>query len=358
MKNILTKDTIKIKWSSKIRQYYIDKGYIFTKNGDEFEVKIKDLPQCSKFEIEVECDYCHKVFTKKYLDYCKGRKRFDKDACTKCKTIKAYEANYEERKNKVFDKLESICKEKDYELITSRNEFTNTTMNVRYRCKKHGEQDSTIDNIFAGHGCLGCKYEKWSNDARYNQDYVETYINSINNNKLLNKNDYESSHVKNLKILCGVCGKNVFTTSFDSYKNKGINACHECVNCRCSKTELKIHQILVKNGIYYISEKTFPDCRNIRPLMFDFYIPKYNLLIEYDGEGHYLEKFYANRCKDIKSALLETQKRDKIKTDYCIKNNIPLLRIPYWERDNLEVIITNKIQELENNLDRRYSLIS
>ncbi len=39
------------------------------------------------------------------------------------------------------------------------------------------------------------------------------------------------------------------------------------------------------------------------------------------------------------------QYHDKIKTDFCNSNNIPLIRIPYWERDNLEVFLKNKFYE-------------
>ena len=30
--------------------------------------------------------------------------------------------------------------------------------------------------------------------------------------------------------------------------------------------------------------------------------------------------------------LFKRQQRDKIKNQYCISNNIPLYRIPYWEK--------------------------
>ena len=42
----------------------------------------------------------------------------------------------------------------------------------------------------------------------------------------------------------------------------------------------------------------------------------------------------------------EIQERDKIKNDYCINNNINLLRIPYWEKQNIETIINNYLQRL------------
>ena len=39
------------------------------------------------------------------------------------------------------------------------------------------------------------------------------------------------------------------------------------------------------------------------------------------------------------------QYHDKIKTDFCNSHDIPLIRIPYWERDNLEIFLKNKFYE-------------
>ena len=74
---------------------------------------------------------------------------------------------------------------------------------------------------------------------------------------------------------------------------------------------------------------------------FDFYLPKYNILIEYDGKQHFL---YGGFGIDLLE-FMNLKYRDNIKTKYCEDNNIKLIRIPYWEFDNVE-----KILELELNL--------
>lgn len=64
---------------------------------------------------------------------------------------------------------------------------------------------------------------------------------------------------------------------------------------------------------------------------YDFAILKDNnvvRLIEFDGEQHFMEI-------PAWGKLEITQKRDKIKNDYALTHNIPLVRIPYWERDNI-----------------------
>ena len=73
--------------------------------------------------------------------------------------------------------------------------------------------------------------------------------------------------------------------------------------------------------------------KNISYLRFDFGI--YNKqgqlikLIEFDGIQHYKEqKYFTHQLKEI-------QYNDNIKNKYAKEHNIPLVRIPYWERDNI-----------------------
>lgn len=62
-------------------------------------------------------------------------------------------------------------------------------------------------------------------------------------------------------------------------------------SCGCLQSlgEFKIKQSLEELKIPFIKEKTFPELvsDNNVPLRFDFYLPQYNLIIEYDGEQHF-----------------------------------------------------------------------
>ena len=98
-----------------------------------------------------------------------------------------------------------------------------------------------------------------------------------------------------------------------------------------SKGERTIEAILTELDIDFNTQHVFYDCRskNNRVLYFDFYLPDYNCCIEYDGEQHQKGwKRNLNTLPDIKD-------RDKRKDDYCLKNNIRLIRIPYTEFDKL-----------------------
>ena len=108
------------------------------------------------------------------------------------------------------------------------------------------------------------------------------------------------------------------------------------MSCGCmkSKGEWKISNILMENGIEFEKQKSFDDFKNeVHGVpRYDFYIPEGNYLIEYDGEQHF-------KCSNLgwndKEHFEKVQKRDKKKNEYCRKNNIPLIRIPYTQYDDL-----------------------
>ena len=109
-----------------------------------------------------------------------------------------------------------------------------------------------------------------------------------------------------------------------------------CPACNNSKNEEFITTILKENNIEFTPQKRFNDCRNKRPLPFDFYIPELNICIEYDGEQHY-HPIYGQEQLEI------TQFHDKIKNDYCFVKEIKLIRIPYWDQTNINEILINEI---------------
>ena len=59
---------VKTKWTGNTRKHYESKGYVYTKNLDEFEVNVEDLPYRSKQLVDIKCDYCGKLEKLKYYD--------------------------------------------------------------------------------------------------------------------------------------------------------------------------------------------------------------------------------------------------------------------------------------------------
>jgi hypothetical protein len=108
-----------------------------------------------------------------------------------------------------------------------------------------------------------------------------------------------------------------------------------CKICSSSKGESAIKKFLDSNHISHDPEHRFDDCKYKKALPFDFYLMDYNICCEYQGIQHYgpYEFFGGEKGFEIQKI------KDKIKKDYCKKNNIRLIEIPYWEYDNIEIIL-------------------
>lgn len=122
---------------------------------------------------------------------------------------------------------------------------------------------------------------------------------------------------------------------------------HHTSSCGCllSYYNMYIDKLLTNNNIKHKSEYSVRIDNSI--YRFDFYLPEYNLFIEYDGEQHYKPvRYYKQTDKEAELNFEETKRRDKIKDCYCMNNNINLLRIPYWEKENIETIINDHLQRL------------
>ena len=153
-----------------------------------------------------------------------------------------------------------------------------------------------------------------------------------------NKYDYSLVNYKNSKakvdIICPIHG--IFHKTPNGHLNGG-----GCPLCFSSKGERKIFSILKGNNILFERQKTFSDCKFIDKLRFDFYLPKYNICIEYNGEQHY------NNISYWRNSFLLNVKKDKIKKSFCEKNNIELLVISYL--DDIYNILKNRFNVSDYN---------
>lgn len=118
----------------------------------------------------------------------------------------------------------------------------------------------------------------------------------------------------------------------------GILAGYGCPECRESSGERQIRQWLEKHNISYTFQKIFNDCKDQKPLPFDFYLQQYNICIEFDGRQHFMPVDFANKGEEwAMELLLLVQRHDEIKNQYCKDNNIHLLRIPYFKNVEKEL---------------------
>jgi very-short-patch-repair endonuclease len=188
-------------------------------------------------------------------------------------------------------------------------------------CRTHGKFEQSALNHLSGKGCPKCasNYKKDKNE-------IINKLNKLHNNKY----DYSKSYFKRTKdivlIDCPIHGE------FEQILNNHLRG-HGCTFCDDSKGEREIERYLINNNINYVRQKKFDNCKNKRKLPFDFYLPDHVTCIEYDGEQHFYEVLNWNN-------LNYTKNNDLIKTNFCISNNINLIRISY--NDNIIKKLDNK----------------
>lgn len=183
----------------------------------------------------------------------------------------------------------------------------------------------TPHNLLAGYGCSHC----FGNELKTTEIFKKE-VKEIVGSEYEVLSDYRSSKT-DIKLKHATCNHTYEATPDNFLRGK------RCPNCFYSKGEEKIQRFLDDNGIPYAMEHTFDDCVNERKLRFDFAIykdGKISKLIEYDGIQHFKPTFGRKSYED-------TRRNDQIKNKYCLENEIPLLRIPYTDFDNLESVLAN-----------------
>lgn len=142
---------------------------------------------------------------------------------------------------------------------------------------------------------------------------------------------------------CKKCNNSKYIIRISDMLSIHNNRCQKCAFIENESRAVKsIKKYLDENHINYEQEKKYKTCKDKKSLPFDFYLPEYNLIIEYDGIQH-----FKNTYND-EETFLQCQKHDKMKNKWCKENNKDLLRIKYTVKD--------PILYLENYLNENYEI--
>jgi hypothetical protein len=198
----------------------------------------------------------------------------------------------------------------DYSLV----DYQGFNGKVKIKCLKHGIFEQTPQaHLNLRQGCPKCvgmnkTTEEFIYEARliHGDKYEYSLV------------DYVNSKLK-INIICLKHG------GFNQSPNMHLRG-NGCPICKESKGEKLIREFLIKNNIKFIQEHTFKKCKNKQVLPFDFYLPDYNVCIEFDGIQHFkpIKAFGGQNGFDL------TKQNDLIKDNFCNTNNLKLIRIPYF----------------------------
>ena len=256
---------------------------------------------------------------------------------TKCKNGHIWKARWDNflkkdcpcmKKEKYEDKIKNILKKYNQKLL--KTEIKNDRRYVIVQCE-HGHITKKIWN--GNNKICGCKECQRENNTIWNEDKI---IKEIEKEKYHFIKFVQSniSGEKRIKIKC-----NHAHESYEVYFRNWLNG-KRCPHCSRSLGEEEIVKFLNKIKINYIEQYKFNDCKFKDLLPFDFYLPDYNCCIEYDGNQHFeVIEWFGGLDK-----FIDTKIRDTIKNEYCKKNNIKLIRIPYWKFDKIEEILKENLK--------------
>ena len=296
-----------------------------TKTHREYVEKLKQLnPNIIAIEdyIDSKTSILHKCLIDGYEWNARPSNILSGRGCPKCSKEKQIKQQIKDHNQYVNEIL------KINPNIEVLEKYSGANIPIFHKCKIHNVKWKTIPtSILRGSGCYKCGMERSIKSKR------KTHLQYVKEVKQLNCNiKVLDQYINDSTIILHKCL--IDGHEWLAKPNNILNG-YGCPKCNESKGEKQIASLLDSKYVAYERQKKFKDCCDINPLPFDFYLPDYNMAIEYDGLQHFkpIKHFGGNKAFEY------TFKHDKIKNEYCKNNGISLLRIPYYK--NVEEELNN-----------------
>lgn len=348
----LVSTVVVVSWNVNNKEWYVSKGYPFTKFKDKFEVKVEDLTKGSHVSILVECDGCDKPLHVLFQNYNKYKHEDGRYYCKDCAKQLIGEVKRMKTKLKNGKSFEQWCVENNRQDILNLwdndlnkckpSEVTFSSNVKRYFTCPRGIHSSELNNIcdFTGgqEGSIRCR--QCESLGQYIVDkFGQEFLLETWSDKNI-KSSFEYTPYSN-KITWWKC-PNSKHDDFQRITQYSHQCDFRCPKCDYSKGEKRIELFLIENNLLYDPQKTFVGLFGINKgsLSYDFYLSDYNILIEYQGEYH---DGKGSKNGFTKRNLKKQQEHDRRKKEYAEQNGIKLLEIWYWDFDNIEEIIKTKL---------------
>ena len=186
-----------------------------------------------------------------------------------------------------------------------------------------------------GTGCTQCYFKS----KEISKDDFLKRLNDYHNNKITLYGEYVNITTPTF-FKCEDC-KHIWEA--DPYK---VCSYTGCPNCFCSHGERKIKNFLDLHKITYDVQKKYNDLVGVgnKLLSYDFYLPNYNFLIEFQGEQHEHPIEHFGGVEKFK----QQQEHDRRKREYAKLNKINLLEIWYYDINNIEEILNEILYNLNS----------
>ena len=280
--------------------------------------------------IQIKHKYCESIYELQSAHFINRGIR-----CGKC--CQKYENSFAYYIEKVLG--ESLEKYWDFEKNTTNPYLISkgSGKKVWIKCQEkdyHGSYEITCADFISGARCSYCGNHKTHTFDSFGYKYFDKVMSWHPDNDISPFKVAPGSN-KKYKFICTECDHEWSTTLCH------ISDGQWCPQCASSKGEKRINEWLRLNNIEFIPQKTFIGLLGLggKNLSYDFYLSKYNLLIEYQGEFH-----DGTARQQTENQFKYQQEHDRRKREYAKDNNIDLLEIWYWDFDNVEEILYKQIK--------------
>lgn len=216
-------------------------------------------------------------------------------------------------------------------------EFECKKINCPYRTSTCHTWSSRLDIVLCDHSkSKECGIYMKQDSLRISKEIIQKRLDDLYQGDIILLEDYKEVQSK-AAFLCNrkqcqffnICNYKIWEAVVNSVLQGDCLFSKKCYMFNRSIPEYWIFKFLENKEITFQFQKSFPNLRFINPLRFDFYLPDYNLCIEYQGKQHYDKEAWHYVSNNRPSAFEESLQRDKIKREYCLENDILLLEIPY-----------------------------
>lgn len=216
----------------------------------------------------------------------------------------------------------------------SKTVYRGSNMKLTITCPIHGDFVQTANIHLCGHGCPECGSDEWLTKVTATKDDFIRKAREIHGDKYdYSLVDYKAQS-KKVKIICPKHG--VFEMKAHSHLHW-----QGCPKCARSLGEERIAKYLKANNIDYKWHHRVPYKKPPMKSHFevDFFLPDFNLFIEYNGKQHYANIDHWNHD----NPLSHRQARDAALRDYCKEHDRNLLEIHYKDFDRIEEILEKEL---------------
>jgi hypothetical protein len=284
----------------------------------------------SKLNFRCECGY---EWSAVYRDILRSKRD---NGCVKCQKRAKSERVYTLSNDIYLKRVNEYWGEK----IEVLEDYKKGEDKIKVLCKVcNNLWNPTARSLLRGNGCPKCGHEKNKlSSIKSNEKYLED-LKSVHDNRIDLIDKYYNSNTK-INFKCCLCDNIWLANPNMILRGRG------CPKCNFSKGELLISKLLKDIGITFEEQFIIKGLKTNKggTPRFDFVIFENNILtkiIEYDGVLHFepINKFGGlKRFEDQKEV-------DKFKNEYCLYNNIKMIRIPYTDLSKINTeYLMNKIR--------------